>query len=96
MFKKKNVKDGTVKKENHKRITFKINAPDAQCVLLAGDFNSWDPEMHPLKKSSKGLWKKMVSLSPGDTSTDLWSMDSGKMIPIVQPAHLTHLGVIIT
>ena len=65
MFKKINVKAGTVKKETHKRITFKIHAPEARCVLLAGDFNSWDPEMHPLKKSSKGLWKKMVSLSPG-------------------------------
>ncbi len=65
MFKKKNDKDATVRKQNHKRITFKLIAPDAQCVLLAGDFNSWDPEMHPLKKSSKGLWKKMVSLSPG-------------------------------
>ena len=65
MFKKKSAKTGTVRKENHKRITFKLHAPDAQTVLLAGDFNSWDPEMHPLKKSSAGIWKKMVSLSPG-------------------------------
>jgi len=65
MIKKKNGKAGTVKKENYKRITFKLHAPDAQRVSLAGDFNAWDPEMHPLKKSSAGLWKKMVSLSPG-------------------------------
>ena len=65
MIKKKNSTAGTRRKENYKRITFKLNAPDAQCVSLAGNFNSWDPEMHPLKKSSAGLWKKMVSLSPG-------------------------------
>jgi 1,4-alpha-glucan branching enzyme len=65
MFKKKSVKDGSARKRNYKRITFKFHAPDAQSVLLAGDFNSWNPEMHPLKKSSTGLWKKMVSLSPG-------------------------------
>ena len=62
MFKKKSVKDGTTR---NKRITFKLDAPEAQCVLLAGDFNAWEPEMHPLKKSSKGLWKKMISLAPG-------------------------------
>ncbi len=65
MLKKENGTVGTGKKENCKRITFKLRAPDAQCVSLAGDFNSWNPEMHPLKKSSAGLWKKMVSLSPG-------------------------------
>ena len=65
MFKKKNVKAGAARKVNYKRITFKLHAPNAQRVSLAGDFNSWDQEMHPLKKSSAGLWKKMVSLSPG-------------------------------
>ena len=65
MFKKKSVKDGITRKKNHKRITFKFHAPDAQSVLLAGDFNSWAPEIHPLKKSATGLWKKVVNLSPG-------------------------------
>lgn len=65
MVKNKNGKAGTVRKENYKRFTFKLHAPDAERVSLAGDFNSWDPEKHPLKKSSAGLWKKMVTLSPG-------------------------------
>ena len=65
MVKKGNGTAGTGRKENYKRISFKLHAPEAQCVSLAGDFNSWDPEMHPLKKSSAGIWKKMVSLSPG-------------------------------
>jgi len=65
MVKYKNGKAGTVMKENYKRFTFKLHAPDAERVSLAGDFNAWDPEKHPLKKSSAGLWKKMVSLAPG-------------------------------
>ena len=65
MLKKKSVEDGNTRKKNHKRITFKLHAPEARSVLLAGDFNSWEPEMHPLKKSSNGLWKKMISLAPG-------------------------------
>lgn len=65
MLKKNSVKTDTTKKETKKRITFKLHAPEAQNVLLAGDFNSWEPEMHPLKKSPAGLWKKMVILSPG-------------------------------
>lgn len=40
-------------------------APEAQSVLLAGDFNSWNPEANPLKKTSNGLWKTNVNLSPG-------------------------------
>lgn len=40
-------------------------APEAQSVLLAGDFNSWNPEANPLKKASNGLWKTNINLSPG-------------------------------
>ena len=65
MYKRKSVRESTAKRENKKRITFKLDAPEAQCVSLAGDFNSWDPDSHPLKKSSNGSWKTSVSLSPG-------------------------------
>ena len=53
------------KKQNHKKATFKFMAPEAKSVLLAGDFNAWEPESHPLKKTSNGLWKANLSLSPG-------------------------------
>lgn len=53
------------KKQNHKKATFKFMAPEAQSVLLAGDFNAWEPESHPLKRTSNGLWKANLSLSPG-------------------------------
>lgn len=56
---------GRGRRVSNKRITFKLHAPDAARVSLAGDFNSWDPARHPLRRFSDGLWKKMVSLSPG-------------------------------
>jgi 1,4-alpha-glucan branching enzyme len=65
MVKKKETKKGTPKKQNHKKATFQFMAPEAQSVLLAGDFNSWNPEANPLKKASNGLWKINVNLSPG-------------------------------
>ncbi len=55
----------TIKKQSHKRATFKFMAPEAESVLLAGDFNAWDPNAHPLKKVSNGMWRINVSLSPG-------------------------------
>ena len=47
------------------RVTFKVQAPEAQKVLLMGDFNNWDPKTHVMKKDKKGLWSKTVLLAPG-------------------------------
>ena len=59
------IKKKAAKKTGYKRATFTFLAPDAQSVQLAGDFNSWDTNTHPLKKASNGLWKKTLNLSPG-------------------------------
>jgi 1,4-alpha-glucan branching enzyme len=48
-----------------KRITFKLVAPEAEQVLLAGNFNGWDEISTPLKRDAKGVWKAQVSLEPG-------------------------------
>ncbi len=58
-------KKESTKKSNHKKTTFQFSAPEAQHVLLAGDFNNWNPEAHPLQRTSNGMWKISVSLSPG-------------------------------
>ncbi|PYN16538.1 MAG: hypothetical protein DME05_08060 [Candidatus Rokuibacteriota bacterium] len=45
-------------------VTFTIEAPDAEHVLLAGDFNDWTldgSEMDPLG----GVWTKVIKLPPG-------------------------------
>src|SRR3989442_1555861 len=45
-------------------VTFTIEAPDAEHVLLAGDFNDWTldgSEMDPIR----GVWTKVIKLPPG-------------------------------
>jgi hypothetical protein len=51
--------------EAQKRVNFRLSAPEAQNVLLAGDFNGWDVHSHPLKKDSKGTWEISIELKPG-------------------------------
>jgi 1,4-alpha-glucan branching enzyme len=48
-----------------KKVTFSYVAPDAQSVVLAGDFTGWQEAPLSLKKDKSGLWKKTVSLPPG-------------------------------
>lgn len=47
------------------KITFTYPAPEAQSVLLAGDFTGWQQAPLSLKKDKTGTWKKTVSLAPG-------------------------------
>jgi 1,4-alpha-glucan branching enzyme len=54
------------KGETEKRkVTFKVRAPDAKKVQLAGDFNNWDPNSHPMEKDEEGFWKVGLRLAPG-------------------------------
>ena len=66
MFKRKGKagNDGTSKKTT-KKVNFSIVAPDAEEVLLVGDFNGWKDNPHPLKKDKKGTWKASIKLEPG-------------------------------
>lgn len=48
-----------------RRATFSYEAPEAQSVLLAGDFTGWDQSPVTLKRQKSGLWKATVSLEPG-------------------------------
>jgi len=48
-----------------KRVTFKLNNPDAREVFLAGSFNNWNPSARPLKKDAKGVWKTIMMLPRG-------------------------------
>ena len=48
------------------KVTFSYSAPAAQSVLLAGDFTGWQQAPLPMKKDKKGLWKKAISLVPGE------------------------------
>jgi len=47
------------------KVTFSCVAPDAQAVLVAGDFTGWQQSPLSLKKAKGGLWKKTVALPEG-------------------------------
>lgn len=54
-----------LKKISTKKVTFKISAPNARDVRLAGDFNSWDASSTVLARSKDGVWKRDLALKPG-------------------------------
>ena len=54
-----------IKKAGRRRVTFLYQAPDADEVILMGDFNNWNSKKHPMKKDAEGTWKKIVMLWPG-------------------------------
>lgn len=56
--------DGVVKKTT-KKVSFSLVAPDAEEVLLVGDFNGWEDNPYLLKKDKKGTWKASINLIPG-------------------------------
>ncbi len=48
-----------------KRVTFVIEAQEANNVSLMGDFNNWNEKTHPMKKENNYIWKKTIFLNPG-------------------------------
>ncbi len=62
-------KKGSIREMNvsgaSKEIEFKISAPDAKSVYVAGSFNDWNTKSLPLKKSRDGVWRATVDLPAG-------------------------------
>ena len=52
-------------KSAKQKVIFSFVAPEAQTVLVAGDFTGWQQAPVSLKKGKAGVWKKTVSLPPG-------------------------------
>ena len=48
------------------RVTLSLNAAEAKEVFLMGDFNNWNPKIHPMKSDGNGIWSKTVMLYPGE------------------------------
>jgi 1,4-alpha-glucan branching enzyme len=48
-----------------KAVEFKLFAPQAKKVILAGSFNKWDVKKLAAKKDAKGNWSVKASLKPG-------------------------------
>ena len=45
-------------------VEFKLEAPSARNVSLAGDFTQWQPS-YAMKRSARGVWTIVVPLQPG-------------------------------
>ncbi len=59
------MKKATIKqKTKRQNVVFSVEAPEANDVFLAGDFNNWDTETLPMKKDDSGIWKRMLKLEP--------------------------------
>ncbi|MBU0987966.1 MAG: isoamylase early set domain-containing protein [Proteobacteria bacterium] len=48
-----------------KKVAFSLETAEAKEVVLAGDFNNWDPKAHPMKTDGNGIWNRTLMLSPG-------------------------------
>jgi 1,4-alpha-glucan branching enzyme len=48
-----------------KPTTFKLFAPQARKVCLAGSFNNWNTDLLTAKKDVRGNWQVKISLKPG-------------------------------
>jgi 1,4-alpha-glucan branching enzyme len=57
------VKSKQIKKR--RKVTFSLEKVGANEVILMGDFNKWNPKIHPMKNDGNGTWNKIVMLSPG-------------------------------
>jgi len=50
----------------HSGLSFSIVAPDARTVFVAGSFNRWDQNRHPLVGPDRtGRWSVTLNLPPG-------------------------------
>ena len=52
-------------KNKRRKITFLLEATNASEVILMGDFNSWNPKKHPMKRDEHGVWAKAIIVPPG-------------------------------
>ncbi|HUJ72054.1 MAG TPA: glycogen-binding domain-containing protein [Verrucomicrobiae bacterium] len=52
-------------KTDGKKIEFKLHAPRAKSVSVAGSFNSWDATKTPLRSGNDGDWRTTLTLAPG-------------------------------
>ena len=49
-------------------VQFRIAAPDAHTVAVAGSFNGWDPAALPMTRAANGTWIATIALPVGEHS----------------------------
>lgn len=58
--------------QGKRRVVFSLTAPKAEAVSLAGDFNQWHRDKHPMKMTRDGRWTKAIYLTPGTYEYKYW------------------------
>ncbi|MFO7672419.1 MAG: isoamylase early set domain-containing protein [Lutibacter sp.] len=61
------IKKQYLKNKSNCKVTFSIEAKDAQNVSVIGDFNHWNAKADPLKKLKNGTFKGTVDLQKGQS-----------------------------
>jgi 1,4-alpha-glucan branching enzyme len=54
----------SARRQQH-HVTFFCDAPGAESVTLTGDFNGWDPDANPLRRTPDGRWMASLELHHG-------------------------------
>lgn len=62
---RKNTKLDSAPHASVREVEFICEAPVAQEVYLAGDFNNWSFNAQPLCRDEGGVWRAKVRLAPG-------------------------------
>jgi 1,4-alpha-glucan branching enzyme len=55
-----------IEKPRTKKVRFAVRLPQADEVVLTGDFTRWDPEGIPLHHDGQQVWYTNLDLAPGD------------------------------
>ncbi|MFO7607947.1 MAG: glycogen-binding domain-containing protein [Candidatus Krumholzibacteriia bacterium] len=61
-------------------VEFRVHAPGAGAVALAGDFNGWDPRAEPLQRAGGGWWRTVRPL-PAGTHAYVYVVDGAWVTP---------------
>ncbi|HQU74134.1 MAG TPA: isoamylase early set domain-containing protein [Calditrichia bacterium] len=48
-----------------RKVSFELELPEANNVVLVGEFNNWSSSANPMKKSRGGVWKAEMPLAAG-------------------------------
>jgi len=64
--------------------TFRLEAPQAAQVFVAGCFNGWDPKANPLERHEDGTWSCTLSVEAGEHEyrfvvDEVWCDDPANM-----------------
>jgi 1,4-alpha-glucan branching enzyme len=58
---------------NHNEAEFRFFRPSARAVYLVGEFNGWNQDDMPMKKSAKGYWTSKLRLPCGSFRFRYWA-----------------------